>query len=442
VSDDKSSASRSGMMRRPETLLGILRRFGRLWGFLAFLVAIVLLFRGVVLPFIFGLLIAYLLAPVVARLQPRIGRVLAVILCYVLILGALGAFFGLLLPAVAKDLAKLRDAAPAAIENLNEEWIPRASTWAYAHFGDFLPAADSHAVPVEDTPSELVFTPLGDGSYRVDLDAARLAIQPRNDGSYVIGPPPPPAKATGGADLSEAIRELIAGQGEKIGSYVGPAIQAIVTGVAGFLTNFVITFMIAGFVLVDLRRVNRFVRSLIPYEFRLDFEEVWASMDKGLGGVVRGQLLICLVNGALTFVGLVIFQVKYSFLLALMAGAFSLIPIFGTIISSIPIIIIALVSSGEGLTFGPALGMLAWISGIHLLEANVLNPKIIGDSAHIHPVIVIFALLAGEEVFGLVGALLAIPATSLVQTLYLYARRRSSVFSRDSDYAPHNRNWP
>ncbi len=432
MSEDKQSGageSRSGMLRRPDTLLSILRRFGRLWGFLAFLVAIILLFRGVVLPFIFGLLIAYLLAPVVARLQPRIGRVLAVILCYVAILGALGAFFGLLLPAVAKDLARLRDAAPGAIEKLNEDWIPRASEWAYAHFGDFLPKA-AESVAVEDTPSELVVTPLGDGSYRIDLEATRLAIEPTGDGSYIVGPPPE-SQVSSGKDLSGAIRELIAGQGEKIGSYVGPAIQAIVTGVAGFLTNFVITFMIAAFVLVDLRRVNRFVRSLIPYEYRLDFEEIWASMDKGLGGVVRGQLLICLVNGALTFVGLVIFQVKYSFLLALMAGAFSLIPIFGTIISSIPIIIIALVSSGNGLAFGPAVGMLAWIAGIHLLEANVLNPKIIGDSAHIHPVIVIYALLAGEEVFGLVGALLAIPATSLVQTLYLYARRRSTVFSRD-----------
>jgi predicted PurR-regulated permease PerM len=155
-------------------------------------------------------------------------------------------------------------------------------------------------------------------------------------------------------------------------------------------------------------------------------------MDRGLAGVVRGQLLICLVNGALTFVGLVIFEVKYSFLLALLAGAFSLIPIFGTIISSIPIIVIALISGSEGLSFGPALGMLAWISGIHLLEANVLNPKIIGDSAHIHPVIVIFALLAGEHVYGLVGALLAIPATSLIQTLYLHARRRSTVFATDA----------
>jgi len=105
------------------------------------------------------------------------------------------------------------------------------------------------------------------------------------------------------------------------------------------------------------------------------------GMDKGLAGVIRGQLLICLVNGVLTYIGLVIFGIKYSFLLALVAGVFSLIPIFGTIASSIPIVLIGLVSGEQGVSLGPAVGILGWIAGIHLLEANVLNPKIIGEAA-------------------------------------------------------------
>jgi predicted PurR-regulated permease PerM len=153
-------------------------------------------------------------------------------------------------------------------------------------------------------------------------------------------------------------------------------------------------------------------------------------MDQGLAGVLRGQLVICLVNGALTWVGLVLFDIKYSLLLAVFAAVLSLIPIFGTIVSSIPIVLIALVSDASGFSLGPALAMLAWIAGIHLLEANVLNPKIIGDSAHMHPVVVVFALLAGEHTFGLVGALLAVPVASMVQTAFLFARRRSGVLER------------
>jgi predicted PurR-regulated permease PerM len=409
--------------RRPETLLGVLRRFGRFWGFLAFAVAMVVLFRGIVLPFVFAMLLAYLLAPVIGRMQPKVGRVGAVILVYLAMLGVIAAFFGLLLPAVFHDLAKLRDGLPVAAAKLNEEWLPQASAWVETTFGDFMPTPDA-APAVYAT--EIIAEPLPDGSWRLDLQGARLHAVALSDGTWVIGPPPPEPAAT---DLGHDLRALIASQGSELPSVIGPFLQSFVAGVAGFLTSFVITFMIAAFVLIDVDRVNRFVRSLVPVEFHRSFEELWASMDRGLSGVIRGQLLICLVNGALTFLGLVIFGVKYSFLLGLLAGMFSLIPIFGTIISSLPIVIIALVSSGEGMSFGPAIGMLAWIAGIHLLEANVLNPKIIGDSAHMHPVIVIFALLAGEHVFGLVGALLAIPVMSLVQAAFLHARRHSTVFA-------------
>ncbi len=429
MDERQEDAAKSSIRRRQDTLFSTMRRFSRLWGFLAFLVFVVVLFRGIVLPFIFGLLIAYLLGPVVTRLQPRIGRVMAVITCYAAIFAGLALFIGLLLPAVVHDMARLRDSAPETIEKFNQEWLPRASAWTEETFGEFLAPPE----PVPEHGSELVMVPLGDGSFRVDLEGVRLIAEQQSDGSWVVGPPRPKPQAV---DVRASLKELLASRSAEIGSVIGPVIQAFVAGVAGFLTNLVITFMIAAFVLVDLKRVNRFIRSLIPHEYRSDFEELWGSADKGLSGVVRGQLLICLVNGVLTFVGLVIFQIKYSFLLALLAGAFSLIPIFGTIISSIPIVIIAMMSSEQGgVAFGPALGILAWIAGIHLLEANVLNPKIIGDSAHIHPVIVIFALLAGEHVFGLVGALLAIPAVSLVQTAYLYARRRSTVF-RDSELRP------
>jgi len=414
--------------RRADTLWHTLRRFGRLWGFLLFLLAVVVLFRGIALPFIFGVLMAYLLAPIVARMQPRVGRVLAVIACYVAILGVLGAFFGFLLPAVARDFAKLRDSAPQALETLEKEYLPRAENWIESQFGDFI-SDEPEAVPAaEELPNEMVVRPLGDGSFAVDLEHVKMAATQREDGTWVLGSVEDPVHADG--ELGGVLRSFVASQSAKLGTVIGPALSALIAGVTDFLTNFVITFMIAAFILVDLRRVNASVRGLVPDEYQADFEVLWASMDRGLGGVVRGQLLICLVNGTLTFIGLVVFGVKYSFLLGLMAGAFSLVPIFGTLISSVPIILIAAASPDDGLSLGPALGMLAWIAGVHLLEANVLNPKIIGDSAHIHPVIVIFALLAGESMFGLVGALLAIPATSLIQAIYVFMRRRSSVFAK------------
>src|SRR5690606_18737611 len=142
-------------------------------------------------------------------------------------------------------------------------------------------------------------------------------------------------------------------------------LRNLVTGVTSFLTNFTITLMLAAFILINPQRVMGFVRALVPIQFRRTYDEITGLLDVGLAGVIRGQLLICLVNGVLTYIGLMVFDIRYSFLLAVVAAAFSLVPIFGTIISSLPILLVALVSNESGLAFGPPLLMLAWIAGIH-----------------------------------------------------------------------------
>jgi len=181
--------------------------------------------------------------------------------------------------------------------------------------------------------------------------------------------------------------------------------------------------MVAAFILVDLVRIQGFLRSLVPEKYQGDYDRIVTGIDRGLSGVIRGQLVICFINGAFSYVGLLIFHVKYPLLLAGIAATMSLVPIFGSILSSIPIVAIALVSSG---TFDVKQGLyvLMWIILIHLIEANYLNPKIMGDAAKIHPVLVVFALIAGEQSYGLVGALFAVPVASIIQTFFVYFRRR------------------
>jgi predicted PurR-regulated permease PerM len=103
--------------------------------------------------------------------------------------------------------------------------------------------------------------------------------------------------------------------------------------------------------------------------------------------------------------------------LSLFATALSLIPIFGVIVSSVPAVAVALTQN-----FGMAVVVLAWIIVIHQIEANFLNPKIMGDSAKIHPVLVIFSLVVGEYLFQTKGALLAVPCMSIAQSLFLHFR--------------------
>jgi predicted PurR-regulated permease PerM len=200
--------------------------------------------------------------------------------------------------------------------------------------------------------------------------------------------------------------------------------QKIVAGFIKGIFLFFFTLMIGAFILIDLEKVHGFMRGLFPPNTREDYDVIIAGMDRGLSGVIRGQLLICLVNGVLTYIGLLIFDVKYGLILATIAAAMSLIPIFGSILSSIPIVAVALVSGDSGIDAFRGIAMTLWIIGIHFLEANLLNPKIIGTAAKIHPVLVIFALFLGEHSYGLVGALLAVPILSAIQVVFMYFYRK------------------
>jgi hypothetical protein len=189
-----------------------------------------------------------------------------------------------------------------------------------------------------------------------------------------------------------------------------------VSALVGTLYKMVLILMLTAFIVIDRPRIVAFIRDVPPEQHRATYARLLGYFDRGLAGVIRGQLLICLVNGLLTWVGLELLGVRYALLLGLIAGVFSLIPIFGTILSTIPIVLIAW---GTG-TIAKAALALGWILLIHFLEANFLNPKIMGTASKIHPVVVIFALLAGEHAYGIVGALLAVPAASLLQSAFRF----------------------
>jgi predicted PurR-regulated permease PerM len=173
--------------------------------------------------------------------------------------------------------------------------------------------------------------------------------------------------------------------------------------------------MLAAYMILTRERIYDFFRSLVRPDGRASFDDLFVRIDHGLAGVIRGQLVICIINGVLSAVGFAIVGLKYWPVMALVAAIFSLIPIFGSIASAIPAVIVGLTQG-----IGTAAFVLAWIVGIHQVEANLLNPKIMGDSAKIHPVLVIFALLVGEHFFRIIGALLAVPVMSIAQSVFLH----------------------
>jgi predicted PurR-regulated permease PerM len=386
------------------------------------IVAVLLWAREVMLPFLLALVIAYVLTPAVAWLERRrLPRAAAILVIYATLLGAIGIFIRFATPRIGGELRNLRDEIPALAKEAKEKWAPAigAKMRELGLASDPAPPSPPADQDAAKPAGAIVVRPLDDdpGAYVIDVGSGVSIVETKR--GYVVEPVRPQPQDTG-FDPSRLIADTL-GKGfayaqentlelAKIG-------RDIVAGVSRAIFIFFITLMLAAYVMMTREKVFAFFRSLVRPSNRASYEKLIARMDRGLAGVVRGQLIICLINGVLSAIGFAIVGLKYWPVLALVAAVLSLIPIFGSIISSIPAVAVGLTQG-----IGTAVFVLVWIVGIHQLEANLLNPKIMGDAAKIHPVLVVFSLLVGEHFFGAVGALLAVPTMSLAKSVFLHFR--------------------
>jgi predicted PurR-regulated permease PerM len=190
-------------------------------------------------------------------------------------------------------------------------------------------------------------------------------------------------------------------------------LQNLLSSIVDFLLQFMLIFIIAAFLLSDIDNIYNFLLKLSPKNKRNTFKYILVNLNKRLSGIIHGQLIICLVNSVLTLIGLLLLKVKFAFLLAIIAGICSLVPVFGSIISTIPIFFIGIINS-----IYTAFLALIWIIAIHALEANFLNPKIMSHSSKVHPILIILALITGKYYYGIFGALLAVPITSITAAVF------------------------
>jgi predicted PurR-regulated permease PerM len=406
----------------------------------AIVLAVLVLAHSVLLPFVLALVIAYLLTPLVAWVESRkVSRAVAIILVYVVVLGTLGVFIRLTAPRVGQELASLRRELPALSHTVKTRWVPEVQQrLRNAGFGPEARTPE-HAAAEEAEKAEKANPPAGtiiarprpDGAFGIELSGP-LSVTPAKGGGYTIEPQREPRE--GGFDLDRLVADA-AGKSLLYAQHNALEIvkigRDIVAGVSRFIFVFGITLMLAAYMMLTRERIMAFFMSLVRPSERSSFDDLLARIDRGLSGVVRGQLIICLVNGVLSAVGFAIVGLKYWPVLALVATVLSLIPIFGSIISAIPAVALGLTQS-----IGTAVFVLVWIVGIHQLEANFLNPKIMGDAAKIHPVLVVFSLLVGEHFFHTMGALLAVPCMSIAQSVFTHIRARVQALDPEMAHEP------
>ena len=151
---------------------------------------------------------------------------------------------------------------------------------------------------------------------------------------------------------------------------------------------------------------------IFPPEGRNVMKKIIVDIDKVLGRYILSQLILCGIITVATFFILVFMKVEFPLILSLINGVFNIIPYFGPIFGAIPAIFIALLISPK-----TALYTVLWLFALQQIEGSLLSPKIIGDSISMHPLTVIFLLIIGGELGGVLGMILAVPVGVVIKVI-------------------------
>jgi len=194
---------------------------------------------------------------------------------------------------------------------------------------------------------------------------------------------------------------------------VGGALP-LLSGIASFILDVIIVAILSIYLLLDGERAVGWLRRNAPVMQREHIHFFLDTLERVIGGYIRGQLIMSSLVGVLVGVGMALFGVPYAVLLGVVAFILEFIPIIGTVLSGVLCVLLAL-SHGWLI----ALFVLMYFVGVHILEGDILAPRIVGRAVGVHPAVSLFALLAGAELFGIWGAILGSPLAGLIQAVLI-----------------------
>ena len=330
----------------------------------AFLILALLLWllNDVLLPFIAGMVLAYLLDPSVRRLQ-RLGlnRTLASVVIVVLMIVLLTVGLILLLPALGEQIAGFMEQLPRYMDRVRQLAQEQSQGWLGQFVGEKLPEAQ---------------------------------------------------KSLGGVASSAA-------------GWIAAFLGSLWSGgkaLVSVLSLLVITPIVAFYMLIDWERMIAKVDSWIPVQHKETVRGLAREMDTAISGFVRGQALVCLILGIIYSVGLIAIGVNFGLLIGIIAAFLSFAPYIGTITGFILAVGVALAQ------FWPDWTMPAMAAGIFIfgqfIEGNILQPLLVGKEIGLHPVWLMFALIAFGVLFGFVGLLVAVPVAAAIGVLVRFMLRQ------------------
>ena len=199
---------------------------------------------------------------------------------------------------------------------------------------------------------------------------------------------------------------------------IGQNVFAFAGGVLGAVFSVVAAFVISIYLFIDYKSIRGGFLDFFPKSKREKVGSIVTQTEDKLGAWFRGQIVLSLFIGVVTWIALTFLQLgQYALPLAVLAGLLEIVPTVGPILAAIPAIII-------GLSISPTLALVLMIvyAGIQILENNILVPRIMQKAVGLNPIVVILGITIGGKFFGIPGALLSVPFISLLVVIYKNVR--------------------
>ncbi|CAM3517829.1 AI-2E family transporter [Paenibacillus lupini] len=225
--------------------------------------------------------------------------------------------------------------------------------------------------------------------------------------------------------IREGLNKSIFQMEKKLSETVTHFINNIGSVVNAVFIAFIIPFL-AFYILKDFDLFERTVITYVPKSHRKHTVRLLKDIDSALGSYIRGQFIVCIIVGILAYIGYIIIGVPYPLLLASVVAITNIIPYLGPFFGAAPALLVASTISLKMVLLVAIVNM-----SCQVLEGNVVSPQVVGRTLHIHPLAIIFALLVGGEVAGIVGMILAVPIFAalkvIVQHIFAYYVRRKTI---------------
>lgn len=229
--------------------------------------------------------------------------------------------------------------------------------------------------------------------------------------------------------LPESIRTGIEKSLYKLEKQGSDAIFAFINNIGEMINVIFIAFIIpflAFYILKDFEVFERTLLTYVPKSHRKHAVRLLKDIDHALGSYIRGQFLVCVIVGTLAYIGYLIIGIPYPLLLASVVAVTNIIPYLGPFFGAAPALIVASTVSIKMMLLVAIVNTLCQI-----LEGNIISPQVVGRTLHMHPLSIIFALLVGGELAGIVGMILAVPIFAavkvIVQHIFAYYVRRKTI---------------